>query len=334
MDSLTQLTLGAAVGEATLGRRVGRKAIFWGALLGTLPDLDVFIPLGDPVKDFTYHRSFSHSIFVLSLLTPLFVRLILKLHPQTDLHRRGWTRLVWLVFMTHVLLDCFTVYGTQIFWPLWDYPVGWASVFIIDPLYTAPLLIGVTLALVMTRNNDRGHLATRAALAFSTLYLAWSVGAKLYVTARVEASLIRQAVSYEKLLVSAGPFNTVLWRIVAMQGDGHYYEGFYSLLDGYGEVTLERFGSRTELLAGIDRHWPVQRLQWFSKGFYKVWQRGDAIVVSDLRMGYEPDYVFSFVVGRENNPHVAPVPVERIRPNRDLRRLKGVWQRIWDAEVK
>ena len=62
MDSLTQLTLGAAVGEAVLGRQVGRRAALWGALLGTLPDLDVFLPLGDAVRDFTYHRGPSLSL--------------------------------------------------------------------------------------------------------------------------------------------------------------------------------------------------------------------------------------------------------------------------------
>jgi inner membrane protein len=331
MDSLTQLTLGAAVGEATLGRKVGRKAILWGAVLGTFPDLDVFIPFFDPVKDFTYHRSFSHSLFVLTALTPLFVWLILKLHPKTDLHKPGWTRLVWLVFMTHILLDCFTVYGTQIFWPFWDYPVGWASVFIIDPLYTLPMLFGVVLTLVLTRKTDRGHLVNRAALTFSALYLVWSVGAQRYVTSAVEASLARQGVQYEKLLVSAGPFNTALWRIIAMQEDGHYYEGYYSLLDGSDDVSLERFRSEAGLLTGINEHWPVQRLQWFSKGFFKIWQRGDEIVVSDLRMGYEPDYVFSFAVGKIGNPHVRPMTSERIRPNRDLGQIKRVWQRIWTA---
>ncbi len=332
MDSLTQLTLGAAVGEATLGRKVGRKAILWGAVLGTFPDLDVFVPLGDPVSDFTYHRSFSHSIFILSILTPIFIWLILKLHPKTELHKKGWIKLVWLVFMTHILLDCFTVYGTQIFWPLWNYPVGWASLFIIDPFFTVPLLVGVIMALVLTRKTDRGHLVNRATLAVSTVYLAWSVGAKLYVTSAVEASLVRQNVQYESLLISAGPFNTALWRIVVMQADGNYYEGFYSLLDGSNDVSLAPYRSDVDLLSGLEQHWPVQRLQWFAKGYYKVWQREGDIILSDLRMGYEPEYVFSFVVGKLNNPHIMPVPAARVRPNRDLKRLSLVWNRIWSDD--
>src|SRR5512145_629612 len=96
LDSVTQIALGAAVGEAVLGRKVGSRAILWGALCGTLPDLDVFIPFAGPVEAFTYHRSFSHSILVALLATPLIAWLILKLHPDTAPQRRGWLLLVYL----------------------------------------------------------------------------------------------------------------------------------------------------------------------------------------------------------------------------------------------
>ena len=328
MDSLTQLALGAAVGETILGRKVGNRAVLWGGLCGTLPDLDVFIPLGGVVEDFTYHRSFSHSLFVLALLTPLLVWLILKIHPRTAQYRRGWYWLVGLVFATHVLLDSFTVYGTQIFWPI---PVSmtWSTIFIIDPLYTLPLLVGVICALVMTR--PRGHRINTIALALSTGYLAWSVAAKLYVEDTVRDALARQGVVYERLLTTPAPFNTVLWRVLVMDGDG-YYEGYYSLLDGKPNLTLIHYPSETNLLAGIEDHWPVARLQWFTKGFYSVSQRDDDVVITDLRMGMEPDYVFGFKVAELANPHPRPVTVERVSPLRSTERLPWVWERIWTAE--
>ena len=118
MDSITQITLGAAVGEAVLGKHIGNRAILWGGIFGLLPDLDVLIPFGDAVKDFTYHRGFSHSLFVLTALTPIFVWLVMKVHPSTAQYRNRWFSLVFLSLITHVLLDCLTVYGTQILWPL------------------------------------------------------------------------------------------------------------------------------------------------------------------------------------------------------------------------
>ena len=83
MDSVTQIALGAAVGETVMNNKVGRKASLWGAILGTLPDLDVFIPFGDPVSDFTFHRAESHSFFYITLATPFFVWLIMRLHSKT-----------------------------------------------------------------------------------------------------------------------------------------------------------------------------------------------------------------------------------------------------------
>ena len=47
MDTVTQIALGAAVGEAVMGRQVGRRALLWGGACGLFPDLDILIPFGD-----------------------------------------------------------------------------------------------------------------------------------------------------------------------------------------------------------------------------------------------------------------------------------------------
>ena len=333
MDSVTQLVLGAAVGEATLGRRVGRRALLWGAVCGTLPDLDVFIPFGDPVRDFTFHRGFSHSLFVLAALTPLVVWLILKLHPRTRGERRGWFVLVFLAFATHVLLDCFTVYGTQIFWPLPVAPVGWSTIFIIDPLYTIPLLVGVIAALIAGRSAAWGWRLNGVGLTLASLYLSWSVGAKLHVEAVAHDSLQRQGLRYERLLATPAPFNTLLWRVVAMDGEG-YYEGFYSLLDERRELAVTRYPSAPGLLEGIEDAWAVRRLQWFTRGFYAVGREERAVTLTDLRMGLEPDYVFRFKIAEIGNPHAVATVPERLTGPRNLERLRWVWERIWTTPTE
>jgi inner membrane protein len=77
MDSLSQLALGAAVGVAVMGRRTAVwKAAVWGAVCGTLPDLDVVIDYGDPIRNMTLHRAESHAFFYLTLLSPLLAWLI------------------------------------------------------------------------------------------------------------------------------------------------------------------------------------------------------------------------------------------------------------------
>jgi inner membrane protein len=333
MDSLTQLALGAAVGEAVAGRQVGRRALMWGAICGTLPDLDVFVPLGDAVRDFTYHRSASHSLFVLAALTPLVVWLILKLHAGTAPHRWRWAALVYLVFATHVLLDAFTVYGTQILWPFVTTPVAWSTIFIIDPMYTLPLLIGATAALMASRDKRWGHVANGVGLALSVCYLAWTVGAQRHVEQVARRALDAQGLAGTSVLSTPGPFQSLLWRVLAVD-EGHYYEGFYSLLDGDAPLRFARVPRRLDLLAPLVQDWPVQRLQWFSKGFYAASLRERDVVITDLRMGMEPGYIFRFKVGTLGNPHALSVPVERLPAVRDWSRLGWVWARIFDAHAR
>ncbi len=327
MDSITQIILGAAVGEAAIGRQVGRKAALWGAVCGTLPDLDVFIPLGSAVADFTYHRSFSHSLLVLAALTPLMVWLIRKIHPRDAPHRRGWYLLVYASFATHVLLDSFTIYGTQIFWPVNATPMGWGSLFIIDPVFTLPLAIGVGAVALLRRRPRLGYRINAACLALSTLYLGWSFAAKHHVQALARESLAAQGIEYRQLLTLPGPFNTILWRLVVMTEDG-YYEGWYSLLDAEPAVDFDRYQSEAALLAGLEDHWPVARLKWFTKGFYKVHREADDILMTDLRMGIEGAYVFRFKVGEIGNPHPIPTVSEYRPVPRDLGRLRELWVRL------
>ena len=332
MDTFTQVALGAAVGEATLGHKVGSRAILWGGICGAIPDLDLLVPLGDVVRNFTYHRSASHSLIVLAALTPLMVWLILKVHPQTAAYRVRWYVLVYLALATHVILDCFTVYGTQIFWPIDNTPVAWSSVFIIDPVYTLLLLAGVLAALVMSRNRPFGHRLNWVGLWLSTGYLLFTLGAKLHVEEVARQSLAEQGITYERLLSTPSPFNALLWRVLIMD-DGGYRDGFYSLLDESRDIRMQSFASQPELLNGIEDHWPVRRLQWFTRGFYSVSRIGKDVVITDLRMGLQKSYVFRFKVGTMGNPHAVPTTPERLPSIRDFGRLKSVWARIWDADT-
>ena len=334
MDTVTQIALGAAVGEAVLGRRAGNKAVLWGAIAGTLPDLDVFVPLGDAVSDFTYHRSASHSLFVLALVAPLLAWLIGRIHPSERACWRRWWLMLYLVFVTHVLLDCCTAYGTQILWPLDDTPVFWSNIFIIDPLYTLPLLGGVIAALVMSRDRPRGHRCNQVGLALSTLYLAWTVVASFIAENRFERELRAQGIEHESLYVTAAPFTSLAWRAVAIDERG-YYEGWYSLFDDADNaVRFIHYPSERDLLRGIENDWAVQRLQWFSHGFYSVTRLDDGIVISDLRMGIEPNYVFRFRVGEIGAGGVRAVSPRQLQAVRDTARLPLLWRRIWDDSIR
>ncbi len=330
MDSVTQFLLGAAIGGAMMGPQAGRKALVWGGVCGTLPDLDILIPRSDPVAAFTYHRAATHAVFYLTLATPAVAALIERVHPELHRFRARLWLTVWLCLATHPLLDCFTVYGTQILLPFSEYPVGWSTIFIIDPLYTIPLGVGVILAL--QRVSLRPAHAARVcavALAASSAYLAASVAIKAHVDAVTRSSLSAQEIEVERVLATPAFFNTVLWRVVAMTPDG-YLEGYYSLLDSSARIEFTAYPSDPSLLAPIAGNWAVERLQWFTNGFYRVQETPEGIIMADLRMGSDPSYIFSFRVGERRDGQIVPVMAQRLAtPSVPPGMLAWAWRRTW-----
>ncbi len=332
MDSVSQLVLGSAVGYSVLGRKMGVKAAFYGAALGTLPDLDVFISYSDPVKDFTYHRSFTHSIVIQLLAAPAFAWGLQKIHKLRETTFSQWFWLVFLVFSTHAILDSFTVYGTQLLWPITEYPFGVSSLFIIDPAYTLPLLFSLILVVFTPLHFLRKRRINNCALAISCLYMVWSLIAKWHVNSLVDNALASRGISNDISISTPAPFNTFLWRAVVVEEDS-YYEVFASVFDSVDDVSVYQYSTQPYLLEPLRESWHIQRLQWFTKGLYAVRAEGDNIHMTDLRMGIEGSYVFDFVVGERFAERTIAVSPEQltVRPNIDQVGL--LWDRILDPTV-
>jgi inner membrane protein len=327
MDSLSQIALGSAVGLAVMGRKTATwKAALWGAVAGTLPDLDAFINHGDAILNMTRHRAESHALFYLTLAAPVLAWGVARVHGEATLFRRWWLAL-WLVLITHPLLDAMTVYGTQLLQPFSDYPFGVGSIFIIDPLYTVPLIAGVVLALRL--KSPRGLRWNAAGLVLSTLYLAWSVGAQQHATQMARNSLTLQGIEVSGLLVTPAPFNTLLWRLVATTPT-QYFEGHYSVLDASPRITWTAHDRGAALIAQHGQEPSVARIAAFSHGFFRLSESGGQLFLTDLRMGQEPAYTFRFNLG----PPVAlaaPGHTPTLSSQRpDLATaLPWLWRRMW-----
>ncbi|WP_159913331.1 metal-dependent hydrolase [Pantoea sp. 18069] len=328
MDSVSQIALGSALAIATLGRRTAVwKAALWGAVAGTLPDLDVFIDHGNALANMVNHRGNSHSLLYLFGLSILLGWSIARLHGESAHWRRWWLAMA-LVLVTHPILDWFTIYGTQLLRPFSTQAYGLGSIFVIDPLYTLPLLVGIVLALC--RKSFTGLRANQVGLLLSSLYLAWSVLAQQYVTGIAQASLAAQRIAAPQLLVTATPFNTLLWRAVAL-GDTHYWEGYYSVFDKDREMVWTRHDRGTALQAQYAPQAPaVQQLANFARGYVKLEPEGDELFLSDLRMGSEGRYSFRFLLGSAADLAAGRVNVEQQALELPVREALGeLWQRIW-----
>ena len=340
MDSITQAVLGAALQGTVLGRIQGRRSLLYGAALATLPDLDVVIRYADPVSQMTFHRGFSHSVFVLTGLALVLAWLV------NGLGRRFWPgkgytgpRLFlafWLVLVTHPVLDAFTVYGTQLFWPLHFTPESWAAVFIIDPVYTMPLLASVAYATVKGLKG-RAVSVLSVALLFSTAYLGFGLAARITAEHRFQAALDQQGIMASEVRAVPIAFNSLVWRVMAKTGDGYYYEGVSSLFDREAPEML-RHSLNLEAaapLAGVPLH---ERLRWFTGDWLRYDVVGDALVVTDLRMGIPGNYTFRFQMARRDGQGqwaaMTPTGWKGTAPNSMFNGhdLGLIWRRIIDQQ--
>lgn len=354
MDSLTQIVLGSTVAGLAAPSRYRRSALTLGAALGTLPDLDVFwfnFVDSDFVTTVTWHRGPSHSLIVLALVGLVLWMIGRRLVPAMREAPRPWLWAILLALLTHPLLDAFTVYGTQLLWPLPGRPVMWSTLFIIDPLYTLPLLVGVIGAAASARRppaSSKGKWAAApstkwlwAGLVLSSAYLIWTVGAKLWVDHIADRSLASQGLEHAPRFSTPLPFNTVLWRVIVMAPNG-YYIGDRSLIADDGPMVFQFHPSETEALTALSSQPQMQRLLWFTHGFVGARPETDAsgetrLVVSDLRMGIEPNYSFRYDVAHKiEEGNWVPKPVIERAPGRGDRReaLDWVWRRIWDSGAR
>ncbi|PMR74300.1 metal-dependent hydrolase [Billgrantia endophytica] len=334
MDSLTQVALGAAVGGVVLGRRLGRKAVLIGAALGTLPDLDVFLDYGDAVANITEHRGFTHSLFVLTGLGTLMAALSARFSPTRDIAFHHWWLFFVLCLTTHPILDALTTYGTQLWWPLDVAPSAWPIIFIIDPLFTLPLAIGVVVALA-TGNGRRGPAW---GVALSSTYLVFAMGAKGLVETRLEPVLADRGLLDAPRLVQPTPFNTLLWRVTILDGE-HHHETLVSVFDGGTRPVFETFDRGAELEPAALASERGQRLDWFAGPFLRYEAREiegrETLIATDLRLGFPGFHPFSFTLAVRDDGDWRPVETSEIlhpHSRADLDALGQLGSRILGPE--
>lgn len=285
MDSLTQIVLGAAVGEAVAGRKMGAKAALWGAIGGTIPDLDVFLRFFyDPLDAALVHRGFSHSLLFAILggfvLTAISIKLSKKNHD-----RKTWFLLWFLSIVTHPLLDIFTNYGTQFFWPF-DWRLTFNSVFVIDPLYTVPFMVLLIGALFMKRESKRRRIWNWTGIIYSSLYLLWGVGIKLFVYSNTDSYFKQAGITPKRAMVTPMPLTSFYWDLI-VEDDSNYYIGYKSLFAPFDAKQIEILPKNHQLLEQVD--WQgnsrIAEIEHITNGFYAVEQRNDSLIIHDLRFG-------------------------------------------------
>lgn len=386
MDSITQIVLGAGVGELILGRKLGNRAMVWGGIAGTIPDLDVLSsPFMTAAESLHAHRGFSHSIFY-ALLAPLVYSFVLtKLYKNDFYLRRSWKNLVlicgilgcvlvgllpsviaifstdsfwkwpisvmglglgivllrrfwqhyykdetpvslvtfkqWYIFffwttITHPILDCFTVYGTQLFAPISDVRISWDNISVADPLYTLLFGIPLILAAFYKRIEKKRLVITVIGIVLSTMYMNASFFNKNRVNNVMTSSLKAQQTTYTRFMNNPSILNNILWSGTVETQD-HFLLGQYSLFDKEAKMLFQEIPKNHHLLSEVKADdFDVYTIKWFSKGYYAAMYRKDGrLQVNDMRYGTfggdgmgEDDYIFKFVLEKDSSGyyHIDP----------------------------
>lgn len=329
MDSLTQIILGAAVGEAVLGKKVGNKAMLYGAIAGTIPDLDVFATyFTDTVTAISVHRGFTHSILFSILFAPICGWLVSRYEAYKNF--KDWSWLFFWAFFTHPILDTFTTWGTQLFWPF-DIRLAFQTIFVVDPLYTLPFLVFLILALLQKRTATKRAFYNKMGLVVSSCYLVATLFLKWNATTQFKDALKDQNIAYLQIDTRPAPLNTILWS-ANVETAHAFLLADYSPLDTK-PIAFQRYPKNHELLGDLIKKENVQQMIAISGNWYTITQKNNVLYFNDLRFGLlsaEPqsqNFVFQYEMQVDPSGNVAFVETEK--DTRDGKKLlTALWERL------
>lgn len=329
MDSLTQIVLGAAVGEAVLGRKVGNRAMFYGAIAGTIPDLDVISSFFvDTVTALEIHRGFTHSIVFSVLFAPIFGFLISKMDSYKSV--KGWSLLFFWAFFTHPILDAHTTWGTQLFWPF-DIRLAFKTIFVIDPLYTLPFLTFLLLAMFQKKDAPKRQFYNRTGLIVSSSYLALTFLLKGVSFYQFKDALEHQNITYQEIETKPAPLNTVLW-VANVKREDDFLIGNYSFFDK-SDIQFSHYPKNHHLIDHLIENEKMQRMIHISKGWFTIIEKEGELFYNDLRFGLlstqedATNFVFQYRIIENKDGTINFV--ETKKDVSDGKKLMGeLWERV------
>ena len=304
--------------------------MLYGSIAGTIPDLDVMLgSLTDTITAVEWHRGFSHSLLFCVLLAPILGWLVNKLERKSNLGWVPWAKLFFLGLFTHPLLDVFTSWGTQLFWPL-ETRFALNSIFVIDPLYTLPFLLHTVMVLFYKRQSKIRRRLNTSGLLISTTYLLVTLVIKLVVEKRFEQTLKDQNIAYTQISTRPAPLNTILWN-ANIDTPNNYLIAEYSFFDSQ-PIQFKSYPKQRNISSELIEFPNVKRLIAISKGWYIIEQREGIWYFNDLRFGLipskegKPFFTFSYRLEVDHNKVKA---TEVPKTGRDAQFLmKTLWNRI------
>lgn len=284
MDSLTHIVLGAAIGEAILGRQIGRKAALIGALAKTIPDFDIlYTGLDDPLKYICHHRGHTHSLIWETLyafpLAYIFYRIF-----KREISFQKWIMLFLICLYGHSILDVCTNYGTRLFLPFTNHAFAWNNIAIADIFYTLPMLVMLIVALCYSRTNPRRRQWIGALFAYCFLYIGYTFANKIYINHLYAQSIETENIPATRWMTNPTILTNFHWYALAAN-DSSIYVSETSVLFPPTKMTWTPYPRHRNLLNEYPDNNLVSTLKWFSNGYDITDTLGDTTMVYCVKFG-------------------------------------------------
>jgi inner membrane protein len=285
MDTITHSLLGACLGEIIAGKKFGKRAMLYGALANNIPDIDVISAFWSGETEFLLlHRGITHSLLAAILVPPLLALLFEKLYRARVVSYSQWLVIFMSGMLLHVFTDACTTYGTGLLEPFSDKRFSFNTIFILDPLFSIPVLTA-TLALLFLKRESKNRIRWAiTGFTLSCLYLAFTWINKSQINHIAEKNLKAAEPDYLKFMTAPTPLNNFLWYVLAEYSD-HFLFSYYSVFDKTTNMTFSRIERNESILKDVCNKEELKNLLKFSDGYFNVEKDSNIIVFNDLRYG-------------------------------------------------
>jgi len=285
MDSITHIALGACIGELFVGSKVGRKALLWGAVAQSFPDIDFIASFWMGTTDeLIAHRGFTHSLLFMALLTPVLAYFAERWHRPHNISYGRWSLFFGTEILLHIFLDAFNAYGTAWFEPFSHIRFSFHTLFVAEPLFSVWVGIAFLALLIIKRNQKKRKAWAAFGLGACLVYLLFSVFNKIIVEVAVKKELNAQNIKHTRFFTTPTPLNNLLWFVVAASDSG-FHIGYRSVFDKAPAIQFEYFPQNKAWADSFEQSNDFQNLVRFSQGYYSIEKWNDTLVFNDLRFG-------------------------------------------------
>ncbi|MFT3683028.1 MAG: metal-dependent hydrolase [Ferruginibacter sp.] len=333
MDSLTHIALGACVGEAFFEKGYGKKAMLWGALAQSIPDIDFVASLWSTVPEgLLAHRGFTHSILFALIVIPLFALAADKVHKWDHVPYKKWLLFFAVEVFLHLFVDGYNNYGVGWFEPFSHQRYSFNAIYVADFFFSIWPAIAFVALLILNRYSLKRKFWWRFGLLAPFIYLCYCTFNKIKISHDVKEIFAEQNIPHERYFTTPAPLQNWLWFVVAGDDKG-YYAGFRSVFDSKKHINFQYFPRNDSLLRPVKYQDDIHKLTRFSQGFYTVEKWRDTLVFNDLRFGQnfgwdhpKEKFVFYYFI---EYPKANRMVVQRGRvANWSKEQIAAFWRRI------